>query len=173
MSIIVLRYSNIKRLLSRRIRATRGHVLRMRYYRGHGVHSPFVYSIVRDVFMFKKLRASETSFYHQLLEEGVNKLRANELHNLCVHCQYKSLAINSSDADFCLLTSELSPQDTLRIVDEASRSGATIALVSPYANMERRVICMDIIEQHSSTTVDNRGYLLVFNNDLPKQHFRI
>ena len=29
------------------------------------------------------------------------------------------------------------------------------------------------VAAHRSTTVDNRGYLLIFNNNLPKQHFRI
>lgn len=164
---------NIKRLLFRQISAARSRILRTRYYRGHGVHSPFVYSIVRDVFMFKELKSSEVPLYKELLEAGVDELRARELHNLCAYCQYKSFAINRSDTEFCLLDAALSPQDTIRIVDEATKSGATIALIAPYANRVRKSMCMNIISQHRSTTVDNRGYLLVFNSDLPKQHFKI
>jgi len=35
------------------------------------------------------------------------------------------------------------------------------------------MLCRQIVAAHRSTTVDNRGYLLIFNNNLPKQHFRI
>ena len=51
--------------------------------------------------------------------------------------------------------------------------GNTVAVMSPYDGRERRAMCLQIVAAHRSTTVDNRGYLLVFNNNLPKQHFRI
>lgn len=33
----------------------RSHLARARFFRGHGVHSPFVYAIVRQVFMKTEL----------------------------------------------------------------------------------------------------------------------
>ena len=54
-----------------------------------------------------------------------------------------------------------------------AEAGHTVALMSPYDGCERQALCGQIIAGHASTTVDNRGYLLIFNNHLPKQHFRI
>ena len=56
---------------------------------------------------------------------------------------------------------------------DAAAAGNTVAVMSPYDGRERRAMCLQIVAAHRSTTVDNRGYLLVFNNNLPKQHFRI
>ena len=58
-------------------------------------------------------------------------------------------------------------------VRAAAEAGHTVALMSPYDGCERQALCGQIVAEHASTTVDNRGYLLVFNNNLPKQHFRI
>ncbi len=55
----------------------------------------------------------------------------------------------------------------------SAAAGNTVAVMSPYDGRERRAMCLQIVAAHPSTTVDNRGYLLVFNNNLPKQHFRI
>ena len=72
--------------LSGRMAELRNRLSRARYFRGHGVHSPFVYTIVR---------------------------------------------------------------------------------------CERQALCRQLVAAHRSTSVDNRGYLLLFHNYLPKQHFRI
>jgi hypothetical protein len=45
--------------------------------------------------------------------------------------------------------------------------------MDPYNNANRWRVCKEIVEQHRSTTVDNRAYLLVFNNHLPKQGFTL
>ena len=41
--------------LSGRLSELRNRLARARYFRGHGVHSPFVYDIVREVFMRREL----------------------------------------------------------------------------------------------------------------------
>ena len=55
----------------------------------------------------------------------------------------------------------------------AASAHRTVVLIAPYAGRERQALCRQIIAAHRSTTVDNRGYLLVFNNHLPKQHFQL
>lgn len=65
------------------------------------------------------------------------------------------------------------PAETLALVGDAAAAGNTVAVMSPYDGRERRAMCLQIVAAHRSTSVDNRGYLLVFNNNLPKQHFRI
>ena len=81
--------------------------------------------------------------------------------------------MNRADAEFCVATCGLPRPATLALVRAAAEAGHTVALMSPYDGCERQALCGQIIAGHASTTVDNRGYLLIFNNHLPKQHFRI
>jgi len=45
--------------------------------------------------------------------------------------------------------------------------------MEPYADVERRNCCRHLAAEHPSTSIDNRGYLLLFNGTLPKQHFKL
>ena len=147
---------------------------RAKYFRGHGVHSPFVYAIVRQVFMKSRLMTDDRTLYDALRGEGVSEARAVQLQNLYAHCGYSRFVLNGIDkADFVVLTREFAAERLRAVIDEAKRTGATVAVMTPYDGRERENECRAIVAGHNGTTVDNRGYLLVFNNGLPKQHFRL
>lgn len=146
---------------------------RARYFRGHGVHSPFVYAIVREVFMRRELLPGDRGLYGALLAAGVPHRRAVQLQNLAIHCRCGSFCMNRADADLCVLTPELPRSETLAAVRAAAEAKHTVVLMNPYDGRDRQALCAQIVAEHRSTTVDNRGYLLVFNNHLPKQHFKL
>lgn len=150
-------------------------VARARYFRGHGVHSPYIYSIVRQVFMRRTLLTSRHDLYDALIDLEAPRRRAIELQNLMIHCGYATYAINSlpEGCPYAIITSELSEAETLALVRRAEEQGSTLILSRPHACRERTAFCQQLIEHHRSTTVDNRGYLILFNNHLPKQHFRL
>lgn len=150
-------------------------VARARYFRGHGVHSPFVYAIVRQVFMKRELRDGDRSLYERLTAAGFSHRRAVQLQNLAIHCGYAACEIDRlpDTCDFCLLTPDVDDDTTCGIVARAANQGTTIALTAPYRGRERAELCRRLVEAHRGTTVDNRAYLLIFNNRLPKQHFRL
>ncbi len=152
-----------------------GRVARARYFRGHGVHSPYVYAIVRHVFMVRELTTERRDLYDLLLANGAPRRRAVQLQNLMTHCGYDAFAVNDlpEGCPFAILTSDLSDDRTLALVEQASRVGATLVLARPYACRERTEFCRQLIERHRSTSIDNRGYLIIFNNHLPKQHFKL
>lgn len=159
--------------LSGRIAELRSRFVRARYFRGHGVHSPFVYDLVRQVFMRRDLLPGDRELCRTLLAAGVAKSRAVELQNLAIHCRYATFGLNRADADLCVLTREVAPQEILALVRSACGAKRTVAVLAPYADRERLDVCRRIVAEHRSTTVDNRGYLLLFDNHLPKQHFRL
>ncbi len=152
-----------------------GRIARARYFRGHGVHSPYVYSIVRQVFMRRDLMASRHDLYDELLALGAPMRRAIQLQNLMIHCGYATYAINAlpEGCPYAILTSEVGESETLALVEEAKRLQATLVLSRPYDCRERTKLCNRIIEQHRCTSIDNRGYLILFHNHLPKQHFKL
>ena len=156
-----------------RIAELHNRLVRARYFRGHGVHSPFVYDIVRSVFMRDDLLPGRRDLYEALLTAGVSRRRAVQLQNLMIHCGYTTFGLNRADAEFCVATCDLPRPATLALVRAAAEAGHTVALMSPCEGQDRQMLCRQIVAAHRSTTVDNRGYLLIFNNNLPKQHFRI
>ena len=156
-----------------RVAELRNRLARARYFRGHGVHSPFVYNIVRNVFMREALLPGDRALYRALLDAGIAERRAVQLQNLAIHCGYRTFGLDCADAEFCILTRRLPRTGTLAMVRAAAENGHTVAVMSPYDGRVRQALCRQIVAGHRSTTVDNRGYLLIFNGNLPKQHFRI
>lgn len=147
----------------------------MRHRKGHGVHSPYIYNIVREVFMSRGSDGSSGELFERLTALGSNRKCALELQNLFTHCGYKSFSIDSFDpksmADIIVCSKDFSQGDTLNAIDQAASSGSTIVLLRGASDSFREHLNHDIIAKHSSTSVDKRGYLLIFNNHLPKQHF--
>lgn len=163
---------NIKRRLYG-LRNIPSRIARARYFRGHGVHSPFVYSLVRQVFMRSSLFDGDHRLYDELLSRGVAKRRALELQNLMIHCSYSDFVIDSVAGDIAIATSECDPCALRLMAEHAANLGSTLCIMFPYNGCERQKCCHEIIEAHQSTSIDKRAYILLFNNHLPKQHFRI
>lgn len=148
---------------------------RARYFRGHGVHSPYVYDIVRKVFMKSKLQTSRTDLYECLRSRGISRRRATQLQNLLVHCGYDTFGIDraSERVDMLVATLATEAERLPQLAAEAERNRSTLCVMSPYLSAERQGACRRIVDAHPSTSVDNRGYLLLFNNHLPRQRFKL
>ena len=73
----------------------------VRHYRGHGVHSPFVYSLVRQVFMRRRVEGEDTALYTELILRNVSRRRATQLQNLYSHCGYENYLIADAEV-MCL-----------------------------------------------------------------------
>lgn len=159
--------------LTGRFAVLRNRLSRARYFRGHGVHSPYVYSIVREVFMRAELLPGDRTVFQTLTQAGISARRAAQLQNLAIHCGCMTFGLNRADADLCVVTPELSRAETLAILKAASAFGHTVVVTAPYDGWARQALCRQIVAEHPSTSVDNRAYLLVFNNHLPKQHFQV
>ncbi len=159
--------------LSGRVARLGNRLVRVPYFRGHGVHSPYIYAIVREVFMRKTLMDGDRTVYDLLIEKGVPERRAVQLQNLAIHCGYKGCGYDVTEGDLWIASEQLSNGELLELMARARTERHTVAVLNPYATREREALCNGIVLRHPSTTVDNRGYLLIFNNHLPKQHFRI
>ena len=149
-------------------------LVRARHFRGHGVHSPFVYALVRETFMKRGLRTAEHGLYDALRQVGVAERSAVQLQNLFSHCGYRPFGLNCAErVDMNVLTRDF-PADRLAEMQRlAGEKGMTLCVMNPYDDALRCESCRQLVERHVSTSVDNRGYLLLFNNYLPKQHFRL
>ncbi len=147
---------------------------RIKHRKGHGVHSPFVYGFVRRVLMTKTLCEEQgTALYDSLLAAGVVEKRARELHNTLCYIEGQSYSLNNVECDLSILLSDYPTERLREAYEEAKREGVTLAICQPYLNRERIVEVKALIGEHRSTTIDNRAYILFFNNRLPKQYYRL
>lgn len=162
------------RSLKRRLQLLGNRLSRIKHRKGHGVHSPFVYGFVRKVLMTKTLcEGSGTALYDNLMVESMNEKRARELHNTLCYIEGDGFSINAVEADLSILLANY-PTERLREAYEGAKAkGVTLAICQPYLNRERQNEVKALIGEHHSTTIDNRAYILFFNNRLPKQHYRL
>lgn len=151
-------------------------VARMRYFRGHGVHSPFVYRLVRQAFMCREVMGGERALFEALCARGIPRKWAVQLQNLYTHCGYRSFSMNRLDepCDLCLLTAEVGEAETQAMARKAAEAHTTLVLLTPYEGRDRTRMCRHMIAAHPCTSVDKGGFLLLFSDPkLPKQHYRI
>ena len=124
--------------------------------------------------MCRELRTERRDLHDTLIERLVARRRAVELQNLMHHCHYTTWTVDQlTPADLIVATMATTYEHLEEYASFARTQGKTLCIISPYNNAERWSVCERIIAEHPSTTVDNRGYLLVFNNHLPKQDFRL
>ena len=128
--------------------------------------------------MKSQLLGEERELHDRLIDSSVAKRRAIELQNLMLHCNYQTFCIDPEptqipDCDMIVATLQ-SHDSVLPILAERAREkGVTLCIIAPALDSERNAACKDIVEKHRCTSVDNRAYLLLFNNHLPKQRFKL
>ncbi len=106
--------------------------------------------------------------------KGVSRRTATELYNIYIYCGYKSFAVDPSDTeslngcvDFAIFTDGCSDE----LLTYLGECGTTVVILRK--GRWSREWLTKIVENHRSTTVLRRGYLMIFNNHLPKQHFTL
>lgn len=128
--------------------------------------------------MCRKLKGERRELYDVLITLGVAERRAIELQNLMEHCHYDSFGIDcasgqSEGKDMVIATLKCDEEQLQQMAAQATDEQRTLCILYPAYDQKRDKCCKAIVEAHKCTSVDNRAYLLLFNNHLPRQKFRL
>ncbi len=122
--------------------------------------------------MNSTIHDEESELYAALIELGCKSKQARELQNLYMHCGYNSFSIDKyCSCDIVICSSNCTMESTLRCIEMAKDEGKSVIVLRNNRDSVRDAIEQSVVKQHCSTSVDKSGYLLIFNNHLPKQHF--
>ncbi len=147
------------------------HLSRLKHFRGHGVHSPFVYSIVRSVLMNPKRETKRGVLVDSLLSVGASRRTAIEVTALAKHCNLRNFSIDSEcGKDLIICSATCSPQEVENLAYAAADSGTPIVILAPY---RKRELSNKLLKANFGTSLDRLNYLIFLNNHLPKQHFKL
>jgi len=141
-----------------RMMRTWGH---LRNWRGHNVHSPFAYSLIRKVILPHGMEGTEHRFFEQARAHGVPRRASVQLQNLQRHCPEHRILLVPADA---------APQP-----GAAPENDRTIhCILHPRLTGERLRQCKEAIARHNGMSMDNRRYILLFHDSrLSKKHYRL
>jgi hypothetical protein len=176
-----MKKKNIKSTIARAAVYSRT-LTRVKHYRGAGVHSPFVYGVIRNAMMKTAPLGDNHPLFDTLRERGFSRRRAAQLQNLYTFLDYTSAPFVENAGEFppldaatlCFVMPSLPEKDTTELVSAAEGTGCTLCVISPYGSRSRHKMARTLVAAHRHTSVDNRGFLLFFFNPrLPKQHFKL
>jgi hypothetical protein len=155
-------------------------LVRVKHFRGRKVHSPFVYGIVRNAIMKTTPQGDDRVLFDELRARGFSIKRAAQLQNLYTFRGYDSVVFAEGSmplldaGTLCFAMPSLPEARTVALVEGARGTGTAICVVSPYENRARRRLAQSLVESHRHTSIDNRGFLLLFTDErMPKQHFKL
>ncbi len=134
---------------------------RLRHRRGHGIHSPFVYALSRQVFSRDAAVQADRTLLEALLAEGVKTKTAAEIARLYKHLGFTSFSVAETlpaplaAGHFCIL--------------RHPHEGPL-----PHPATGRAAVCLlrNTPAGASALTVERRRYTVCFlDPELPAQHF--
>ena len=150
----------------------------LRHSRGYGIHSPFLYHIVREAMMPRRVTGSERGLYEALLGRGVSKRTARRLQNLHTLEQYEDWSIDRTQGIegrvFVVLT-EGCDRGGIGAIQRALRErGGVVVVLHEGCCRRQRALRNTLVKEHHSMSAEKRGFTLLFSReDLRKQHIII
>lgn len=167
----------------------RSHI-HLRHFRGRSIHSPFMYGMVRNVFMRNHIEGPDTRLYDQLREVGLKESTSIMLQNMMTYSRLDSFQVidpkngSKTDSDeesasgpghkLCVLLPGVSVQTLMEAARQASLREDTLVILAPYLTRRGREAAQSIRHHYPCVSVDRCNMVIyIFNTKLQPQHYRI
>lgn len=153
---------------------------RFRHHRGYGVHSPFLYKVVREAMMPHKVATTAPRLREELVAAGVGERTAVRLQNYLSLVGHTHWAIDTAEGTtegtLFVATPDCPPGVVEQMAERCSREDTTVATLCVIHRRGRaqREWRRGLVESHKGMSAEKpRFTLLFFNPALPKQHIII
>lgn len=163
-----------------RMVTTVGYGPRIKHYRGHSVHSPLVYSLIREVFVKRHLDpAADNSLYLDLLSCGVSKYYAVRIQNMYDYCKWDTYTFvnatqSAEDNVLSLVSPSVTSDELERILDRVHNKNSAVCVLSPASDRQKALVCRKYTDKNVCLSIDKRGFLIFFfGQPLTKKHFKL
>lgn len=160
----------------------RFNISRRRRRRGHGVHSPFVYGLAREIFRKRRLPMVDSEFFYvTVAQSGASDRVIEELYAIYLRCKLGSLTVTKSTSGKMGYTDRMlhviaTPELGTLPHTEGWKEGdyRVLAVLEPHINAERESFCKNLIESGECVSIDRFDYMLFFyDSKLTPQHFEL
>ena len=152
---------------------------RLRHFRGHGVHSPFAYALVRQVYMKRRRLPREGAVYTAVREQGGTVRQARLVQAVydyteCGQCYVDGAPLATHDSH--------RTHRAMHIVTPGAAIGQELrpgeediaCVLSPTAGKARYRNCLAAVRGHEGMSIDCRSVLFLFGRDgLNKEHIQL
>lgn len=156
-------------------------MLRMNHWRGHGIHSPFMYDLVRNVIVKRRVSYNENSLPRNIINYNLLKRDTLFIKNLYAYLGYTECMIvgegEPADRTFCIApkgTPAEAIEQLIRDIETKGCNECCVAVLGVNKSAEKYRLCRAVVKSHTCVSVDiYRTYLFFYDNKLQKQYYRI
>lgn len=155
------------------------YLMRVKHWRGRSVHSPFLYSVVREGFMRNDSLPINETLFTQLKERGFSQVQALRVCRLYAHLGYESYtfdAANYTDEQLIVLGENITPKDIALIAQKNCKNHRTICVVMHgiYKTKERHHMwnLLSVVTGGVAVDLYHNGYLFI-DCHLNRQKFKM
>lgn len=152
---------------------------RLRHFRGHGVHSPFAYGLVRNIYMKRRHLPAEGTVYSALREHGGTARQASLIQALydylaCRQCCIDAEPVAENPAREGGASMEVFTTAAAVSNETLPAPGHIVCLLSPAKGKARYRGCMEAVSSHRGMSIDCRTVILLFGSDaLNNEHIKL
>ena len=154
----------------------------LRHFRGHGIHSPYAYNLVRNTIYKRNIVGGDQVLFEAMRTLGMPRRAAVQIQNICHYLHFKGFRIiasaaevSSFDAGTLYLTHpNTSIEEMLRIFRGIYRIEGSMIVLFPRSNARRHRLCHRLSKLEEFLSIDNRRFTLwQFGHKLPKQRYKL
>ncbi|MCD7963504.1 MAG: hypothetical protein LUF90_08165 [Rikenellaceae bacterium] len=152
------------------------HIFRFNHWRGHGIHSPFIYGMVREIISKKDYRGKETILPDTDFSKSDRYLLDSIKNYLGYKLCYCLEDMNPKEKTIYVVTSGTKSKIIRRLYEKCQEEKAECCIAVLHAVRSKNIfyLCKELSSKNECVVLDfHKNIFFLFHNDLNNKHYRI